>query len=174
MQAAFKCLAPMPTIDRRPEKSMRPKSLCMIFEAIGPFSAIGKVAMSQVSVALEAGFSVTVVAKQLDESLRGRVEWRKLYCPPRGFAVQWLTARPFIKAALGNARLSTSFTDTSRRSPTCATSFNATFSPELPTSTLPGSPSLIAGPSGGLAATGGSIRRGFLLSAVESQDRDAI
>jgi glycosyltransferase involved in cell wall biosynthesis len=76
----------------------------MIFEAIGPFSAIGKVAMSETLAALDAGFQVTVVAKRLDESLHDRVDWRKLYCPPRGFALQWLTARHFIKSAIGNQR----------------------------------------------------------------------
>ncbi len=76
----------------------------MLFEAIGPYSAIAKIAMTEVLAAINAGYSVTVVAKQLDESLRGRVEWLKLYVPPRGFALQWLTARHFYKQALGNRK----------------------------------------------------------------------
>ncbi len=75
-------------------------SLCVIFEAIGPYSAIGKVAMRDVQIALEAGWQVTVVAKFLDESLRDKVEWLRLYVPPRLFFVQWTTARAFIKSAL--------------------------------------------------------------------------
>ena len=79
-------------------------SLCVIFEAIGPYSAIGKIAMRDVETALEAGYKVSVVAKMLDESLRDRVEWLKLYVPPRGHALQWLTARHFVKRALGNRK----------------------------------------------------------------------
>jgi glycosyltransferase involved in cell wall biosynthesis len=77
------------------------KKVCHLFEAIGPYSAIGKVAMADVRIALEAGYEVTVVAKRLDESLRGEVEWLKLYVPPRGFLLQWTTARHFMKQALG-------------------------------------------------------------------------
>lgn len=76
----------------------------MLFEAIGQYSAIAKIAMTEVLAALNAGYSVTVVAKELDESLRGRVEWLKLYVPPRGFALQWLTARHFYKKALGSRK----------------------------------------------------------------------
>jgi glycosyltransferase involved in cell wall biosynthesis len=80
------------------------RSLCHIFEAIGPYSAIGKVAAADVRIALDAGYRVTVVAKRLDESLQGRVEWLKLYVPDRLFFVQWTTARAFIKRALGRRR----------------------------------------------------------------------
>ena len=79
---------------------MRTPTLCHIFEAIGPYSAIGKVAMGDVRIALDAGFQVTVVAKHLDESLHDRVEWLKLYVPPRGFFIQWTTARAFIRHAI--------------------------------------------------------------------------
>ncbi len=80
------------------------RQLCMIFEATGPYNAIGKIAMAQVETALAAGWQVSVVAKRLHESLHDRVEWLKLYVPPRGFALQWLTARYFIREALGDAR----------------------------------------------------------------------
>ena len=81
-----------------------PPTLCMIFEAIGPYSAIGRVAMQGVQLALDAGWKVTVVAKRLDEGLQNRVEWLKLYVPPKLFALQWTTARYFIKKALGDRK----------------------------------------------------------------------
>jgi glycosyltransferase involved in cell wall biosynthesis len=81
---------------------MRRPSLCIIFEAIGPYSAIAKIAATDVRIALDAGYDVTVVAKLLDESLRDKVKWVKLYVPPRGFALQWLTARHMIRRALGD------------------------------------------------------------------------
>jgi glycogen(starch) synthase len=74
----------------------------MLFEAIDQSSAIAKVAMAGVNVALDAGFEVTVVAHQLHESLKPRVEWLYLHRPSRGFALQWLTARRYYKKALGN------------------------------------------------------------------------
>jgi len=81
---------------------MKPPSLCIIFEATGPYNAIGKIAMAQAEAALSAGWRVSIVAKRLSESLQSRVEWLKLYVPPRGFALQWLTARHFIRKALGD------------------------------------------------------------------------
>jgi len=78
--------------------------ICHIFEAIGPYSGIGKVAMSDVQIALDAGYRVTVIAKRLHESLRDRVNWVPLYVPPRLFYVQWMTARFFIKRALARAK----------------------------------------------------------------------
>ena len=74
----------------------------MLFENIDQSSAIAKVAMAGVNVALDAGFKVTVVAHQLHESLKERVEWLYLYRPRRGFALQWLTARRFFRRALGH------------------------------------------------------------------------
>lgn len=76
--------------------------LCVVFEAIGPYNAIGKIATAEVEAALSAGWRVSVVAHRLAEHLRDRVEWRKLYNPPRGFAVKWLTARHFIGKAIGD------------------------------------------------------------------------
>jgi len=77
-------------------------TLCMIFEAIGTYSAIAKIAMADVQIALDAGYDLTVIAKHLDESLRDKVQWLKLTVPSRLFLLQWLTARSFIKNALGN------------------------------------------------------------------------
>jgi len=73
----------------------------MIFESIGRHSAIGKVAMADVQIALDAGFDVSVVAKHLDESLQAQVQWLKLAVPPRIFLLKWLTARTAIERALG-------------------------------------------------------------------------
>ena len=58
--------------------------------------------MAEVEAALDAGWRVSVVAHRLGEALQGRVEWLKLYNPPRGFALKWLTARHFIKKAMGD------------------------------------------------------------------------
>lgn len=76
--------------------------LCMIFEALGPYNAIGKIAMCEVEAALDAGWEVSAVAHRIDESLKSRVDWLELYNPPRGFAVKWLSARHFIKKAMGD------------------------------------------------------------------------
>jgi glycosyltransferase involved in cell wall biosynthesis len=73
----------------------------MIHEAIGKKNAIARVSANGVWEALKAGWRVTVVAKFLDEDLRDEVEWLKLTVPPRLFFVQWVTARHFIKQALG-------------------------------------------------------------------------
>jgi len=77
-----------------------PPSICVIHEAIGNQGAIARVAMSGVRIALDAGWRVSVVAKYLDPSLADRVEWLRLYVPPRGFALKWLTAGAFIAQAL--------------------------------------------------------------------------
>ena len=58
----------------------------------------------EVRAALDAGYEVTVVTKQLAESLRGRVEWLRLTVPPRLFALQWLTALHFYRQALGKRK----------------------------------------------------------------------
>jgi glycosyltransferase involved in cell wall biosynthesis len=72
----------------------------MICEATGPFNAIGKIAAAQVRAALAAGYRVSVVANRLDEALQDEVEWLPLYCPPRGFALKWLSARYLIRRAM--------------------------------------------------------------------------
>ena len=83
--------------------SKRP-TFCMIFEGIGPFNAIGRVAMDGIRIAQEAGYQVTVVAKRLDETLQKEVEWLKLYVPPRLLYLKWVTAERFIKQALGGRK----------------------------------------------------------------------
>ena len=83
---------------------MNPPTLCVIHECIGRYNAIAKIAQAGVEAALEAGWRVTVVAELLEPELRDRVEWLRLYVPPRGFALKWLTARRFIRKALGDRR----------------------------------------------------------------------
>ena len=60
--------------------------------------------MHQAEVALARGWKVSVVAQRLTEELQGRVDWLKLYVPPRGFALQWLTAEKFIRHALNDPK----------------------------------------------------------------------
>lgn len=63
-------------------------------------SSIGKLAAWSVRTALQAGWRVTVVARDLDAGLRGDVGWRRLYVPPRMHAFQWSVARPTVRVAL--------------------------------------------------------------------------
>jgi glycosyltransferase involved in cell wall biosynthesis len=79
-------------------------TLCIIHEAISNDSAIAKVAMRDVRIALDGGWRVSVVAKRLDPSLVDRVEWLKLFVPRRLFFVQWTTAAMFIRRALKGRR----------------------------------------------------------------------
>jgi glycosyltransferase involved in cell wall biosynthesis len=79
-------------------------SLCMIFESVTNHSAIAKIALAGVRAALKAGWRVTVAAIEIDDEIRGSVEWIRFGGPSRGFALKWLTARHFIRWALGNRR----------------------------------------------------------------------
>jgi glycosyltransferase involved in cell wall biosynthesis len=81
--------------------SSRQPKLCLIHEAIGQDSAIAKIALNQVRAALAAGWSVSVVAKILDPSVREKVTWLPLKVPRRLFLYKWITARHFIRRALG-------------------------------------------------------------------------
>ena len=75
---------------------------CKVFEAVGDYSAIARVAELDCQILLDAGWRVTVVAKFLSEELRPHVEWRPLFVPERGFAWKWATARRFLLAARGD------------------------------------------------------------------------
>jgi glycosyltransferase involved in cell wall biosynthesis len=79
-------------------------TLCMIFDVIGGQSAIGKVAANDVRIALEAGYKVTAVARDLAQDLKSNVEWLRLHVPKRLFAYQWLSGRRLIRKALGTRR----------------------------------------------------------------------
>ncbi len=74
----------------------------MIHEGIGDFNAIAKVAMAGVEVALKAGWNVSCIAKRLDARLIDRVTWHQLHVPGRVFLYKWLTARHYIKKAMGD------------------------------------------------------------------------
>ena len=79
-------------------------TVCMIHECCSNDNAIGKVALAGVRVALAAGYRVTVVAERIDAEVKKEVEHLPLYVPPRGLVVKWLTARRFIRRALGGRR----------------------------------------------------------------------
>ena len=80
--------------------SRRTPTYCMIFEAVGSYSAIGRVALNAIRVDQSAGYQVTVVAKLIDDSLKREVEWLPLYVPPKFFYLKWLTAAKYMRAAL--------------------------------------------------------------------------
>lgn len=77
-------------------------TLCLIHEAISHDSAIAKIALLQVRTALDAGWSVTVIAQRLDESLHDRVAWLHLSVPRRSFFYKWITARHYILKSKGS------------------------------------------------------------------------
>lgn len=77
----------------------------MVYDAIANgHGSIPQIALGYVKVALEAGWRVTCVARDIDESIRSEVEWLPLYVPPLLFLVQWLSARRNITAALGGRK----------------------------------------------------------------------
>src|SRR5580658_8954815 len=76
-------------------------TLCIIHEGIGNYNAIAKIAMTDARLALANGWDVTCVAKRLDEELARQVQWLPLYVPPRLYFYKWVTARRFIRKALG-------------------------------------------------------------------------
>ena len=76
-------------------------TLCIIHEGIGDYNAIAKIAKGDAECALDAGWAVTVVAKRLDEELQKKVEWLQLHVPSRVYLYKWLTARHYIRKALG-------------------------------------------------------------------------
>jgi glycosyltransferase involved in cell wall biosynthesis len=84
---------------RRVALSSSPR-LAVVHNNVDQGSSIGKLASWAVRTALAAGIEVTVVARDLEESLHHLVEWRRLYVPPRIHAVQWAAARPTISRAL--------------------------------------------------------------------------
>ncbi|RYG72378.1 hypothetical protein EON80_04220, partial [bacterium] len=76
-------------------------TFCKVFEAVGDYSAIARGAALDCRILLDAGYKVTVVSKLIDEQLRKEVDWLPLYVPPRGFALQWLSARHYLLKARG-------------------------------------------------------------------------
>jgi glycosyltransferase involved in cell wall biosynthesis len=78
-------------------------TLCMVYDAIAEgHGSIPGIALGYVKAALNDGWQVTCIARDLDDSLRNEVEWLPLHVPAKAFLVQWLSARRNIRAALGN------------------------------------------------------------------------
>ncbi len=80
---------------------MSKPTLCIIHEGIGEYNAIAKIAMTDAYLALDNGWDVTCVAKRLDEKLAERVQWLPMHVPSRFYFYKWVTARRYIKKALG-------------------------------------------------------------------------
>lgn len=81
---------------------MAQPTYCKVFQAVGDFSAIARGTALDCRILLEANYRVSVVAQSIDPELKKEVEWLPLHVPKRGFAVQWLSARHFLKKALSN------------------------------------------------------------------------
>ena len=80
-------------------------TLCMVYDAIADGrGSIPQIALGYVKLALDAGWRVTCVTGDLDDSVQGQVEWLPLYIPPKGFLIQWLSARRNIRAAIGDRK----------------------------------------------------------------------
>lgn len=75
----------------------------MVHNNIDPESSIGSIALWQVREALERGWNVVAVCRDLDASIAAHVEHRPLYVPPRLHLVQWAAARATVRAALRGA-----------------------------------------------------------------------
>ena len=74
--------------------------IAIVHNNVDQLSSIGKLASWSVRTALDAGMDVTVVARDLEESIRSSVVWRPLYVPPRFHALQWAAARSTVEWAL--------------------------------------------------------------------------
>lgn len=84
---------------------MSAPTLCMVYDAIAEgHGSIPKIALGYVKVALNAGWRVTCVARDLDDSVIPEVEWLPLHVPAKAFLVQWLSARRNIRAALAGRK----------------------------------------------------------------------
>lgn len=83
---------------------MKPRSLVIVHNNIDDRSSIGKIAAWAVRGGLERGWRVTAVCRDLDVSLRGVVEHRPLYVPPRVHLLQWSVARPTVRTAMRGIR----------------------------------------------------------------------
>jgi glycosyltransferase involved in cell wall biosynthesis len=78
--------------------------IAVVHNNVDQASSIGKLASWAVETALESGWQVTVVARDLDDRLRGDVTWRRLYVPPRLHALQWAAARRTVVTAMRGLR----------------------------------------------------------------------
>ena len=80
--------------------SGRQRSVTIVHNNIDGRSSIGSIAAWQVREALARDWRVTAVCRDLDPDLRGAVEHRPLYVPPRLHLLQWSVARPTVRRAL--------------------------------------------------------------------------
>jgi glycosyltransferase involved in cell wall biosynthesis len=77
-------------------------SVCIVHNNVDDASSIGKIAKWAAAQALDAGWDVFVVARDLDASLVGRVEHLPLHIPAHAHAIQWLAARRTVRTAIGH------------------------------------------------------------------------
>lgn len=78
--------------------------LCVVFNNVDEASSIGKLCKWACLSALEAGWRVSVVARDLDQSLVPDVEWLPLTVPPRLHAVQWYAAYAMTRRAMAGRK----------------------------------------------------------------------
>ena len=83
---------------------MTAPSACIVFNNVNEASSIGALALWSARTALEAGWRVSVVARDIDPALRGHVEWLPLHVPRRFHAYQWYRALPTVRKAMGGRR----------------------------------------------------------------------
>lgn len=83
---------------------MTARSVCIVFNNVDDTSGIGTLCAWSARTALEAGWRVTLIARDVAEDLRGEVDWRPLYVPPRLHAVQWYAALPTVRRAMAGDR----------------------------------------------------------------------
>lgn len=80
------------------------RTLAVVHNNIDPASSIGAIALWNVREALDRGWEVTAVCRDLDPSLVGHVRHVPLYVPPRLHLVQWAAARATVRTALRGVR----------------------------------------------------------------------
>lgn len=78
--------------------------LAVVHNNIDTRSSIGSIARWNVTEALERGWDVVAVCRDLDPALVGHVRHVPLYVPPRLHLVQWAVARATVRAALRGVR----------------------------------------------------------------------
>jgi glycosyltransferase involved in cell wall biosynthesis len=90
-------------VTRSGRRAVTPR-ICVVHNNVDRDTSIGAIARWNVTVALELGWRVMVVARDLDPELKAHVEWSRLWVPPIPHLGQWLAARATVKRALRDAR----------------------------------------------------------------------
>jgi glycosyltransferase involved in cell wall biosynthesis len=88
---------------RRPVQA-KGRTLAIVHNNIDARSSIGAIAAWQVSQAIDRGWQVTAICRDLDPALAPHVAHRPLYVPPRAHLLQYAVARPTLRAALSGWR----------------------------------------------------------------------